>query len=100
MLKSKYKFKLSEHQTLLLNSAVDLLYARYGNSKDLELQLPIVVLMDFKMRLAAQMVFPKLQTPVYLKPAEAVAFMMLYRSGLICTNLTTSMIAHHIDRTI
>ena len=83
-----------------LNASIDQMFNRYGSSKQLELMLPVVALKDFKCRLASHLTFPKTFTPVFLKPAEALAFLILYKHGIIPTNVSTQHIAGQIDRTI
>lgn len=100
MLKERYKYKLRQLDVQLLSGAMDALFSNYGNTKDVELMLPIVVLKDFKMRLAGQMVFEKESTPLFLKSTEALAFLSLYKCKIIESNLATTDMAHQIDRTL
>lgn len=100
MLKSRYTFKLIQPELQQLNNSVDLVYERFGRTKELELALPITVLKDFKCRLVSKLVFPKDRNTVFLKSSEALAFMVLYRHGIIPANLATSSIAQQIDRTL
>lgn len=100
MLKDKYRFKLSQQEATALRAQIDCLFANYGGTKDIEVKLPLAVLMEFHKRLVAALLFPAAQIKVYLKRPEALAFQVLYMGSMIETTHETMQIAHAIDTTL
>ena len=100
MLKDKYRFKLQADDAYLLHTQIQEVYNRYGYAKDLEVKLPLAVLMDFQKRLIAALLFPEKEIKIYLKRTEALAFQLLYMGNMIDTTYQTIQVAHAIDVTL
>lgn len=100
MLKDKYRFKLSQHEAQLLRQNIENMFVRYSATAELELQLPLAVMMDFQKRLVGALLFPADKLKIYLKRTEAIAFQLLYLNDIIKTDLVTMQISYEIDHTL
>lgn len=100
MLKDKYKFKLSQGESISLYNSISNAVSLNINQKDLQIMLQICVLAEFYKRLASSLLFPKAETKIHLKRTEAIAFMCMYKKNYIEQTLETAQIAHTIDRTL
>lgn len=100
MLRDKYRFKLTKEECWELYNTIQKAIATHGNTKDLELMLPIAVLADFQVRIHTKLIFPAHQIKIFLRRTEALAFMTLYNTNIIETTTETLQISHAIDTTI
>ncbi len=100
MLKDKYRFKLSQYEAQLLRQNIENMFVRYSAVAELELQLPLAVMMDFQKRLVGALLFTADKLKIYLKRTEAIAFQLLYLNDIIKTDLVTMQISYEIDHTL
>lgn len=91
---------MSWGEAISLQHQVQKLYEDYGATEDIEVQLPLTVLMEFHKRMAGAITFKQPEIKIYLKRAEALAFQVLYMGSMIDTTSETRQIAHAIDTTL
>lgn len=100
MLKDKYKYKFSRQEALELKKVLNEMFFENATTKELQIMLPISVLVEFHKRLNGLLIFPKPEIKIHLKRTEAIAFMFLYLTGYIEISIETQQIAHSIDTTL
>ena len=100
MLKDKYKFTFDYSEANGLMLELERMFMFYGHTQELELKLPITVLVEFQKRLAGQLVFPSNKIKIHFKRAEALAFQVLFLGNIIENTSETMHIGHIIDTTL
>ncbi len=98
MIREHYKFKVSTQEANNLKAVLNEMYCIYGNTKELELMLPLVALLPLYKKLNGM--FMQTQYNIKLNRTQAIAFVVLYRSNLIELTAETNIIFTTIDRSI
>lgn len=101
MLKEKYRFKLTPPEAQEIINELSLMYTNFGNTTNVNYQLPLTVLQEpFKRLGVSMMVRTTPHVRLTLKKSEALAFHSLFMIGIIRANFLTAAINHEIHKTL
>jgi len=100
MLKDRYPQKLSIQEANLLFDTISHTFQNYGNTKVVQLQLPLAVIEPFYKRLSGALLLPNGKVRISLRKTEALAFHTLYMANIITSNFVTEPINTTIHKTL